>query len=511
MKVSGTLSRRVNRSPLLCSPRGVPGACLISIACLTSIALSACSSSDSDSDKRAAQCDAEVEKSLDGLPDSLTCTGLYRDFRKKKMARQMREYAPAFRLWSDGADKRRWMALPEDTTIDATSNSEWRFPIGTKFFKEFSVDGRRIETRLFQKTRGDHWARASYAWNEDETDAVRSKGGDLPDVKINGATYRIPSGRECDQCHEGKNDRILGFDAVSLGLAGAEGVSLQDLVDEDLIKPAPKRTSLEIGDDGTKHAAAVLGWLNINCGMPCHNDNSNSEGYSSRLRLQLDPDQLDGRPANEFKSIKTTVGIAGETLRWSEETRIVPGSPDRSLLYKLVTSRAGKNDQMPPIASRVVDEEATAEIKAWISAMTGRAADEVPERDPGEPDADPVPEAEPEAVPESEAAPEAEPEAQPSAQPDAQPESEAPESEAEADPVSDVDSSQQPSSSDGTTSGSGANADAEGSADAGEPSVDAGVASEHHDHHDHHDESAADQTDEECDDGGDADGDDGER
>jgi hypothetical protein len=453
MNVSGTWSCRVDRSPLIHS---------FLFLVLGALA-SGCGSSDSEDDKLGSRCDAEVEKSLDGLPESLTCTGLYRDFGKKKLARDAREYAPAFRLWSDGAEKRRWLALPEDTTIDATSNSEWRFPVGTKFFKEFSVDGRRIETRLFEKTRSDRWARASYAWNEDETEAVRSQGGDLPDVTVNGAVYRIPTGRECDQCHEGKDDRILGFDAVSLGLAGAEGVSLQDLVDEDLIEPAPKRTSLKIGDDGTKRAAAVLGWLNINCGMPCHNDNSNSEGYSSRLRLQLDPAQLDGRPATEFKSIKSTVGVAGETLRWSEEIRIVPGSPQRSLLYKLIASRKGKNDQMPPIGSRVVDEEATAAIEAWISAMDP-APDEVSEDAPAAPDENPAP-----------------PRRRPEPLPDAEPEPEA-ESTSESQPESDPEQQ----SSDETA------ADADVPMDAGEPSLDAGVGGQD-------EQSAADQIDE-CDD-----------
>jgi hypothetical protein len=458
MNVSGTWSHRVDRSPLMHSPPATGGGVLLAFLVLGVLGYG-CGSSRSGDDELSAHCGAEVEKSLDGLPDSLTCTGLYRDFGKKSVAPRMREYAPAFRLWSDGAEKRRWVALPEDTTIDATSNSEWRFPVGTKFFKEFSVDGRRIETRLFEKTRGDRWARASYAWNEDETDAIRSKGGDLPDVTINGAVYRIPSGRECDQCHEGKDDRILGFDAVSLGLAGAEGISLQDLVDEELIEPAPKRTSLKIGDDGTKQAAAVLGWLNINCGMPCHNDNSNSEGYSSRLRLQLDPAQLDGRPANEFKSIKSTVGVAGETLRWSEEIRIVPGSPQRSLLYKLITSRAGKNDQMPPIGSRVVDEEATDAIKAWISAM-GPVADDVSEDGPAAPDADPTP-----------------PRRGREPLPDVEPEP-----EAESAPDSDPDRQ-----SSGETEG-----DANASADAGEPSLDAGVAAED-------DVSAAADQNDECD------------
>lgn len=325
-------------------------------------------------------CDAEREKSIDGLPDSLACAGLYSDIDAKEVAEGVREYSPAVPLWSDGAEKRRWISLPADTQIDASANADWVFPVGTNFFKEFSVDGKRVETRLFHKAREDRWVRTSYRWADDESSATRSDGADLDGVQLNGTTYHIPSGRECDQCHEGRQDRILGFEAVSLGLPDAQGVTLQQLVDDALLAPAPERTSLEIGDDGSGSAAAALGWLHINCGVSCHNDNTNSEAYSTHLRMRLDPDTLDGRASNDFPTLKTTREVHGKNLRWQEEVRIIPGDPDGSLLYKLVKARngTGKNDQMPPIASRVVDEEHVQLLETWIRAL-GTA--ETPEGD----------------------------------------------------------------------------------------------------------------------------------
>ena len=54
--------------------------------------------------------------------------------------------APTEALWSDGAVKRRFIYLPPGTTIDTTNMDEWVFPVGTKFWKEFSVDGRKLRT-----------------------------------------------------------------------------------------------------------------------------------------------------------------------------------------------------------------------------------------------------------------------------------------------------------------------------------------------------------------------------
>jgi hypothetical protein len=59
-------------------------------------------------------------------------------------------------------------------------------------------------------------------------------------------------------------------------------------------------------------------------------------------------------------------------VRWGGQKRIVPGSPGQSLLYNLVASRRGKNDQMPPIASRVVDQQHVDALRAWIQALPSR-------------------------------------------------------------------------------------------------------------------------------------------
>ncbi|HET6334076.1 MAG TPA: hypothetical protein VFG30_12730, partial [Polyangiales bacterium] len=59
------------------------------------------------------------------------------------------------------------------------------------------------------------------------------------------------------------------------------------------------------------------------------------------------------------------------TSQWSRQTRVVPGMPDKSLLYKLVTTRTPMdgNKQMPPLVSRVVDMKNVAKVRDWITAL----------------------------------------------------------------------------------------------------------------------------------------------
>jgi hypothetical protein len=312
-----------------------------------------------------------------GVPSpTLECAGLYSDVASKQLAPGVRVYAPAVPLWADGSGKNRWIVLPQGTTIDATDPNEWVFPVGTKLFKEFSRDGIRVETRLFQKVKANTWVRATYRWNGDESAATISGGVDIP--WGDGGTYHIPSGDECDECHRGRNEHIMGFEQVSLGLEGATGLTLSELVAENLITPPPARTKLTIGDDGTGAAAAPLAWLHINCGTTCHNANENSYAYGAGMRLRLDATQLDGRSVVDFDSLRTTLGQMATTPTWNGQTRIVPGDADDSLLCKLISHR-GQGQQMPPIASSIVDVPDSTLVQQWIDRMPAPPSDAGPD------------------------------------------------------------------------------------------------------------------------------------
>jgi hypothetical protein len=283
-------------------------------------------------------------------------------------------------LWADGSEKQRWIHLPPGTKIDASDPNEWKFPVGTKVWKEFRRDGMRIETRLWQKVQTNYWVRATYRWNAAESEASTSAGGDF--ALSDGGIYHIPTGDECDQCHRGRTDHILGFEQVSLGLAGATGLTLPQLATQGLIAPVPVKTRLIIGDDGTGAAAAPLAWLHVNCGVSCHNDNSNSTAYGASQRLRLDPGLLDGRSSLTFDTLTTTVGKTADTPAWMGQTRIVPGDPADSLLVKLISNRGTDNpvsNQMPPIASLLVDEPDTQSVVAWIRAMPPLDAGAIPQ------------------------------------------------------------------------------------------------------------------------------------
>lgn len=319
--------------------------------------------------------DAAADPCADaGTPaPTLACAGLYADFSTKAVSPSALAYTPSTPLWSDGAEKQRWIELPPNTQIDISNPNEWTFPVGTKFFKEFRVSGKRVETRMFQKASSGFWRYATYAWNSDDSDAPINFGGPVP-VGNTGATWNIPTNDDCNECHRGRQDRILGFEQVSLGLLGAQGLTLAQLAEKGLVTPAPTSVSLAIGDDGTGLAALALGWIHINCGVTCHNSNPSAEGNGAGMLLRLDPAQLDGTApsAGTWDVLNTTLNVPCVSGSLLGQPRILPHDVSSSVLYRLISERGTL--QMPPIASLMVDTQDVAVVAAWIQAM-GTASD----------------------------------------------------------------------------------------------------------------------------------------
>ncbi len=323
----------------------------------------------------------EADLASDGLARHLSCAGLYADVAQKTLAAGVRPYTPAAQFWSDGSTKTRFITLPPGTTIDATNMDDWKLPVGTKLWKELALDGKRIETRVYAKTGDATWKHTSYRWNATETEADRLDKGELVPT-TSGIDYEIPAANQCLSCHKGKTEPIVGFDAVSLGLPGAEGLTLATLVAENLLSPVPATTSFTIPDDGTGKAAPAIAWLHANCGG-CHQKSDKAEGFFTQTFFRLTAAQLGpggATSATELDALTTTCDInSGKTTPDGglPLKRIAPGSPEGSSVWVLSHNRTAPggfpnpNEQMPPLISHVVDEPGTALLAAWITALPG--------------------------------------------------------------------------------------------------------------------------------------------
>lgn len=304
------------------------------------------------------------------LPQNLACVGLYTDVQGKVVDASAMAYTPGLVLWSDGASKQRWLYLPPNTKIDDTDLDEWIFPVGTKVWKEFQVNGKRVETRMFTKAKDGSWLWAAYQWNSDETAALRNDAGATNVVD----TYEIPSHQKCEQCHQGRNDELLGVETVALSLNAAQGVTLDWLAKNDKLTSIPSVTEASLPNDSTTYAAAALGVLHINCGVSCHNRNPSAYGSSTGLYMRLPAAQVLAGTA-VVTSLDTYVTSANvpptlpqyQTYAQQGYERLAPGSSATSLLVTVASTRGA--GQMPPIATHVVDTAGVAALTTWIDAL----------------------------------------------------------------------------------------------------------------------------------------------
>ena len=110
--------------------------------------------------------------------------------------------------------------------------------------------------------------------------------------------------------------------------------------------------------------------MHINCGVSCHNDNENSEAFSTGLRLKLDPEQLDGRSSANFQILRTTKGVPAKTPGGTASSASCRATQRRACSISSISVRkSGKNNQMPPIATRIVPQDQVDVIADWIRKM----------------------------------------------------------------------------------------------------------------------------------------------
>lgn len=317
-------------------------------------------------------------------PKRLSETGLYLPGSTGEVDPRNRAFAPQYPLWTDGLLKRRWIRLPDGTSIDGRDEQAWRFPVGTKIWKEFARGSQRIETRLLWRATDAGWVFATYVWEADGSDAVL-----CPDEGIRGVAevapgrrHSIPSRNDCVACH-GTAERAtpLGFTALQLSTDRDPGaihgeplvpgmLTTKALVEEgmlagaraDLVSAAPRITT---NDPLTR---SVLGYLSANCGM-CHNGAGEIAALGPVIRtadLVADGDAV-------------ARSLAGQRTRWqvpgaADGTSVLvhDGQPEQSAIYVRMRSRS-PSSQMPPLGTTVRDQAAVDAIARWIAVAPARS------------------------------------------------------------------------------------------------------------------------------------------
>ena len=306
--------------------------------------------------------------STPAFPQKLSDTGCAAGPDPKQGSSGMIPFDVNSPLWSDSADKKRWLALPDGAAINIADNSDWTFPPGSILRKDFYLDAKIVETRLLAHHTDGDWAGYSYEWNADQSDATLLANS--KNVMIGTHNWYYPSGSDCLRCHTVAAGRSLGPETAQLnrdytypatGKTGNQVFTFSSigLFDAVLGTTPTNLPALTVPADTSKSLEArARAYLHANCSH-CHRPGGPGRG------------EFDLRYDVTFNAMNVC-DKTPETgdLNVSGACVFYPGAPEKSILSLRMRS-TDPSTQMPPLARNAVDDTGATLIDDWIRSVMG--------------------------------------------------------------------------------------------------------------------------------------------
>ncbi len=337
-------------------------------------------------------------------PALLSATGLFSDTAALVPSAALVPYDVASPLWSDGASKRRWLAvptwgsrgtLPERILYSATGN--WTFPPGSVFVKHFemAVDERnpsvvkRLETRVMVCTTHGGKYGLTYRWNEQGTDAVLLPDGaeemftvTMQDGSTASRTWSYPSRADCLQCHSDVTGQALGLRTHQVNLT-VPRPGTGELVNQ--LKYFNSESLLTTKNEGYYYPASLT-TTELDAALEARRVDDETAPLEHRVRSYLDSNcahchQPDG-PVPYFDArLQTPLrnqGLVNEAIRGQFHLPggcyLKAGDPALSaVLIRTASTEAGV--RMPPLAKHAVDDVAVAAMTEYLEGLTSSEFD----------------------------------------------------------------------------------------------------------------------------------------
>ncbi|WP_460224762.1 PQQ-dependent sugar dehydrogenase [Aurantivibrio infirmus] len=296
------------------------------------------------------------------VASQLSATGCFDAVNPSVPASGLIPYEVIAPLWSDGADKQRFMAIPDGTTISTDASGDFQFPVGTVLAKHFINNNIFIETRLLMH-HATGWAGYSYEWDNAQTDATLLNSA--KDKMMAGLQWHYPSASECRQCHTTIKDFALGPEVLQLNhpitySATQRTANQIDTLDAiGYFSASPDAALLDqeyfaLDDTSATIEQRAKSYLHSNCSQ-CHQPGGTGASAMD-LRFETSLQNMNICSVAPVDDL----GITGASL-------FEPGNPNLSILLERMSRLDGT--RMPPLASDVVDANAVMLISDWIVSV----------------------------------------------------------------------------------------------------------------------------------------------
>jgi uncharacterized repeat protein (TIGR03806 family) len=327
------------------------------------------------------------------LPALLSQTGIFSNTPAMQVTNGFIAYDVNTPLWSDGALKTRYLAIPNNGTpltadeqIAFQANSPWTFPAGSVFVKTFELNTdttnpnvkHRLETRVLVRDINGGVYGVTYKWRADNSEADLLSSSLNENITITNAggtsiqTWTYPSPSDCLTCHTPVGGYVLGVKTAQLNgnhTYAATGVTdnqLRTLNRLGLFNPAFDEAAISNYSQlaALTNLSAPLeqrarSYLDANCSQ-CHQPGGTGPTFDARYSTPLASQNL----------IYGGLDSAGFAM-------IVPKDQWRSEIPpRLNTTNSAV--KMPPLARNLIDTNAVQVVLDWINSLPGTPAQAPP-------------------------------------------------------------------------------------------------------------------------------------
>lgn len=298
-----------------------------------------------------------------GLPQLLSEYGFFEDMAAQKPVPHVYAYRLNTPLYSDGADKLRFIYRASGTQFSGRGEGLLGLPVGTALIKTFAFgEGKKrrlIETRVLLH-RTDGWLALPYLWNAEQTEARLAVAGARVDVTTpagEAISYRVPNKNQCKECH-GLDGEVVPIGPKARNLSREWLAAMVEAGHLDAIPKGAGVLPLWESRAAATPEAAARAYLDVNCAH-CHRPGATASNSGLDLRWE----QSDRQALGIMKRPVAAGRGAGDNLY-----DVVPGHPDQSiLLQRMLSNEPGV--AMPELGKSSVDPEGTDAVKRWIAEM----------------------------------------------------------------------------------------------------------------------------------------------
>jgi hypothetical protein len=290
------------------------------------------------------------------FPKRLSQTDLFADVATLELKPGLISFELNAPIWLPGVSVERWLRLPKGKRIHLGTNGDLALPSASVLIQHFIAAGRRLETHVYWCRDSNCYRAAAYRWNDAGGDAALVEDGEV--IAIGSKRHWFSPGTE--ECLRAET-AVSGF-VLQLNTRQINRATLRHWNELGILEPKLRSSALETLDQleplSNEHASLELrvrSWLDANCAV-CHQPGGPSRGlFDARFSTPLNDQRL-----INGELVAGDLGISGARV-------IVPGSPEKSILYQ----RLKRTDffRMPPVS---VNDEASPVLPIlaqWIRSL----------------------------------------------------------------------------------------------------------------------------------------------